>query len=158
MISVIGRTRATAGRGNDQQRQIAGIESDLGDEGALEHLCPIRLGQEGRGDIGEEGEAQPFEDVGYQPVASHDQEAHYDQRDRQNQGDSRQREYQVHTGRDGPNVGPDVDDIADHQGDDRRVEDLPGIVALQYPREPHSGYHSDLGADVLHSGHHRKGE
>jgi hypothetical protein len=101
------------------------IEAQSRDDGVLEDRPPVRPGEEGRADVGEEGERQPPEDVTNQPVRAPDlqgQDGEPDGADEGRDGDGHQ---QVHRRRDRPDVGAGVDSLGGHEAQDHRVEQLP---------------------------------
>ncbi len=149
----VGTDRGAENRHDD--RQIAGLQADIGHDEVVANRGPGHVNHEGHTDVSEQRERQPLQPRDVTGVAHE----HFEQeRERPESGDvgqHRTANQQLGRGPHGAQVGAEVDGVGHHQEEDQDIEHGSRVVLADDARDAVAGHPADARADLLDRAHQR---
>ncbi len=127
-------------------------------QGGAQHGRPVRMRQKRGGDVGEQGESEPLEDPGDEPVTGPEQQADQNERidgrpiERPDAGEK------LRDVGHAAEIRGDIEDIGDDQQRTGAPQDPAWIAQPDHAGQPEPGDHAEAGAHDLHRRHQRERE
>ncbi len=138
------------------QFQVFPREFDARDEGAPQRTRQVRLGQQRRADIREQGQRQPAEGVADHVVGREALQREHRQRHRGDQPRDRHRQEDVERRRHAAEIGRRLDDVADDHADQQGIQHPARIERPDRVEQRAAGHHRQLRRQVHHDEGHRQ--
>ena len=138
---------------SDEHDQEFPVGGEVGNEGSAQRGAPVDVHGEDRGDISEQRQRQPLEDVGIAHVGHADLKDHGQQCEEGSIHMGGPADDELHSGPHGVDVRGQIDRVCDEQQQDHRIRHPLRVVLAHVARDAPASDPADEGADLLNRRH-----